>query len=253
MNQEPLSAQELQALLEAIGESPPSDGDDQLKRELREDFALLNAAFQPVSPMPAEILSRLQSNADELWDKRYGQRQANLAGGEKARRFVPSQRLAIAAMVLVLGLVVGLFFRDSDSTQPTFAWTNASDPQQKYDVWVLPAEGDVETIPALFVTKEVRSPVNLADMKPSAPGTPLKLEKDKPHRLLVCLASVGRFGGDAVSFKSQPSIQAATPTAPAVLKRLIDKGRIADAKKVLSALPASVLADPEVQALTKQL
>ena len=282
MNTEPLSAEELQALREALGEAPVSRPDDPLRQELCKDFAKLNAVFRytpsssgadddlPVPPMPAHVLARLQAGGDAAWKER---QDAQQRGGftvvpkiEATTRAQPTgsrQRggstpkwLAMAAALVVLGLVASLLFKGGDPTQPTFAWNDASSPNQKYDVWVLPPEGDAENAPVLFVKKDVRSPVKLADMKPG-PKQPqdaaLKLEKDKPYRLLVCLATVGKFGGDAIPFNPQGKVTVPAPTAPAVLKRLIDTGRTSDAQKVLKALPEAVLADPAVKELEQKM
>lgn len=270
MNSQPLTPEEQQALLEALGEAPTSGGSDELRRELKKDFALIEAALAPVPPMPAHILKRLQSTGDAEWEASYGLEKARgktgpgdftvIRGGATGGKAAATRRpmkvaswIALAAMFVVLGVVTSLLLR-GDATQPTFAWTNADD--QLYDVWVLPPEGDVETVPALFVAKNVRSPVSLKDMVPG-PGEPASkpraLEKEKPHRLLVCLATVGKFGGDAVPFTPGAKVEVPTPKAADVLNRLVKAGRIPEAQKVLEALPESVRDEEAVREIAKKI
>lgn len=257
MNANELTAGELRALQEALGELPPSDSPDPQSQELRNDFNLFDAGLRPVPPMPPEIAARLKASADDLWESRYGKKQATapqpIRKPVPQRRALPGWMLAAAAVVL-LGTVASVFLATrSDASNPTFVWENSADKDQLYDVWVLPAEGDAEKAPALFKAENVRSPVKLAAMQPGKGSTAPRLEKDKPHRILVCLASVGKFGGDAVPFTPDKTVQASTPTAPAVLKRLIDAGRMEDARKVLAALPEAVRDEPQVLELAKQV
>jgi hypothetical protein len=89
-------------------------------------------------------------------------------------------------------------------TRPRIAWNSKDKPGQKYDVWILPAEGDHLTAPALFVAKEVTSPVRLDEMKPGPEMLGAELEPGKDYRVLVCLAAVGRHAGVPVPFRVEP-------------------------------------------------
>jgi len=89
-------------------------------------------------------------------------------------------------------------------TRPRIAWNSKDKPGQKYDVWILPAEGDYLTAPVLFVAKEVTSPVQLDEMKPGPEMLGTELEAGKDYRVLVCLAAVGRHAGVPVPFRVEP-------------------------------------------------
>jgi hypothetical protein len=90
-------------------------------------------------------------------------------------------------------------------TQPRIAWTSKDQPGQKYDVWILPAEGDHLTAPTLFVAKGVTSPVAFSQLQPSAEAAGTALQPGEDYRVLVCLADVGRMAGVPVPFKVKPA------------------------------------------------
>ncbi len=276
MNTPILTNEQTRALLEALGEAPRSKQTDELRRELDQDFALLKAGLSKMPPMPAHILNRLRAGEEADWQERERTQkqktttpqgftviQGGASSATKPKAAAPRKTmhagawLALAAMMVAAAFITSLVLKGDGATQPTFAWTNAKDPGQLYDVWVLPADGsDAETAPAMFVAKNVRSPVSLAQMAPGpkeSPTKPLLLEKEKPHRLLVCLATVGKFGGDAVPFTPQKQVEVAAPSATAVLERLVKANRMADAQKVLNALPESVRDEPAVLEIAKKI
>ncbi len=86
-------------------------------------------------------------------------------------------------------------------TRPVIAWNSQDKPGQKYDVWILPAEGDHLTAPVLFVTKGVTSPVSFDSLKPGKDVTSTALQPGADYRVLVCLADAGRMAGVPVRFK----------------------------------------------------
>jgi hypothetical protein len=90
-------------------------------------------------------------------------------------------------------------------TQPRIAWTSKDAPGQKYDVWILPAEGDHLTTPALFVAKNVTSPVSFAQLQPGTEVAATGLQPSTDYRVLVCLADAGRTAGVPVPFRVVPA------------------------------------------------
>jgi hypothetical protein len=84
-------------------------------------------------------------------------------------------------------------------TRPRIAWTSKDKPGQNYDVWILPAEGDHLTAPALFVAKSVTSPVRFEQLQPGL-GLDTSLQSGVDYRVLVCLADAGRTAGVPVPF-----------------------------------------------------
>jgi hypothetical protein len=89
-------------------------------------------------------------------------------------------------------------------TQPRIAWTSKDKPGQKYDVWILPAEGDHLTAPALFVAKGVTSPVSFDKLQPSPDSADTALQPGTDYRVLVCLADAGRMAGVPIPFRVKP-------------------------------------------------
>lgn len=87
------------------------------------------------------------------------------------------------------------------ATQPVIAWNSKDKPGQKYDVWILPAEGDHLTAPALFVAKSVISPVSFSQLKPGKDVVGTALQPGTDYRVLVCLADAGRMAGVPVPFR----------------------------------------------------
>lgn len=90
-------------------------------------------------------------------------------------------------------------------TQPRIAWTSRDAPGQKYDVWILPAEGDHLTAPALFVAKSVTSPISFTQLQPSTEVAATSLQPGTDYRVLVCLADVGRMAGEPIPFRVTPA------------------------------------------------
>jgi hypothetical protein len=90
------------------------------------------------------------------------------------------------------------------TTRPTIAWTSKDRPSQRYDVWVLPEEGDHLTVAPLLVAKDVTSPVAFEKLRPEGSGTPegeSELEAGRAYRVLVCLADGGRMSGMPIPFR----------------------------------------------------
>lgn len=126
------------------------------------------------------------------------------------RTFGWGMRLKIAAALTILaGTALVLLPRGSGTarvtvtapgdlireTAPLVAWTSKDRPGQLYDVWILPAAGDYLTVPALFVARNVTSPVRI---------TPA-LNAATAYRVLVCLAGKGRTAGRPIPFQIEPS------------------------------------------------
>lgn len=90
------------------------------------------------------------------------------------------------------------------TTRPTIAWTSKDRPSQRYDVWVLPEEGDHLTVAPLLVAEDVTSPVSFEKLRPETSviteGEP-ELEEGRAYRVLVCLADGGRIAGTPIPFR----------------------------------------------------
>ncbi len=91
------------------------------------------------------------------------------------------------------------------NTQPIIAWNSKDKPGQKYDVWILPAEGDHLTATALFVATGVTSPVAFSQMQPGKAVASTALQSGTDYRVLVCLADAGRNAGVPIPFKVKPA------------------------------------------------
>lgn len=90
------------------------------------------------------------------------------------------------------------------TTRPTIAWTSKDRPSQRYDVWVLPEEGDHLTVAPLLVAEDVTSPVSFETLRPEGAeqsGKEGELETGRAYRVLVCLADGGRMAGTPVPFR----------------------------------------------------
>jgi|JI10StandDraft_1071094.scaffolds.fasta_scaffold187753_4 hypothetical protein len=124
--------------------------------------------------------------------------------------------LRLAAVLTLLGAITWMFIPRSPptahvvitspgdeviDTRPTIAWSSKDKPGQKYDVWILPAEGDHLTAPVLFVAKNVASPVAFSQLKPGPTTTTADLQPGTDYRVLVCLADAGRMAGVPVPFR----------------------------------------------------
>ena len=91
------------------------------------------------------------------------------------------------------------------TTRPRIAWTSKDAPGQRYDVWILPAEGDYLSAPPLFAAKSVTSPIDFAALKGGDGITNTGLVPGTDYRVLVCLADAGRMAGVPVPFKTLPA------------------------------------------------
>lgn len=93
-------------------------------------------------------------------------------------------------------------------TRPTIAWTSKDEPGQKYDVWILPKEGDFRdavAVPTLFKAERVTSPVDFISFKPGKGVATPTLQPGTDYRVLVCLADAGRMAGVPIPFKVKPA------------------------------------------------
>ena len=88
----------------------------------------------------------------------------------------------------------------TDAT-PQIRWTSRDVADQKYDVWILPAEGDVLTVPALYTANEVTSPVAFENLQATPDSGSGRSLASGSYRVLVCLASVGRHAGVPIPFQ----------------------------------------------------
>jgi hypothetical protein len=101
------------------------------------------------------------------------------------------------------------------TTRPEIAWENT--PGKNYNVWILPKEGDYTTAPALFVAKNVRSPIPFSALKPGKDTPPEKKELDpnKEYRVLICYNDTGltgpgeRIAGTPVPFRTSSAAEKA--------------------------------------------
>jgi len=89
-----------------------------------------------------------------------------------------------------------------EATRPVISWTSRDEPGQRYDVWILPEDGDYLEAPALFAAESVTSPVAFDQLEPG-PEAPADgaLEPGTGYRVLVCLADAGRMSGRPVPFR----------------------------------------------------
>jgi hypothetical protein len=139
---------------------------------------------------------------------------SSYAGGSR------SNLLRWAAILVALGVVTWLVLPRGtptanvaltsptatiSDTQPVIAWTSKDKPDQNYDVWILPAEGDYLKAPTLFIAKGVKSPVAFASMKPGKDVADTALKAGIDYRVLICLADAGRMAGVPVSFTVKPA------------------------------------------------
>lgn len=259
---EPTNA-ELQALLEAFGEAPPTPANAALRHQLAAEVAAIQSALTPPSEqaeIPTAVLERLCKHGDAAWEAQFGKRapfgvvQGTGGGtrGTSKRSFTMSGWMALAAAIVALGIAAKMLLPGSDPSQPTVVWANAADPAQQYDVWILPDNNiEKEDAEVLFKVERVRSPVRFTQFVAKTSAT--TLDTSKSHRLLVCLANAGRFAGEPVKFLPAAEVTSPTPTAPGMLRKLLTDKRMKEAQQLLSALPKSVREDPEVLELAKQV
>ncbi len=196
---------------------------------LDEDPALATALSKRV-PIPPAVLARLraerlQGEAKETEKSRIVAFPSGAASARSKGR--AWQWMAAAAAIVVAGLVA-YQMRPGDTakagaivtrspqgtvatTQPEIAWENT--PGKKYNVWILPKEGDYTTAPALFVAKDVQSPVAFSALKPGKdlPADKTELDPDKDYRVLICYNDAGspgageRIAGTPVPFRVAPA------------------------------------------------
>ena len=210
-----------------------------------------------------------QTRSDALSARRT---QEAAAAPARHRHSLPSW-LAMAAAVAVLAGLAGFYFRppahsskdiailsprgETGFTQPAIAWDAA--PDQRYDVWILPAQGNHLEVPALFVANGVRPPVALAALKPGPalkgqPNPPQSLEAGTDYRVLVCFADAGRIAGIAVPFRTSVRPEKSLP-APNLdtARTLAAAGRDSDALALLLQLPPGDRLLPGVQTFERDL
>lgn len=133
---------------------------------------------------------------------------------------LPVRFLWAAAALLILGISTWFFIPREvgtahvvitspgdaiSSTQPTIAWNSKDKPGQKYDVWILPSEGNHLEVPELFKAERVTSPVSFASLTPGKDIPQSTLQPGRDYRVLVCLADSGRLAGVPIAFKVNPA------------------------------------------------
>lgn len=137
------------------------------------------------------------------------------------------------------------------SLAPSIIWENREN--QKYDVWILPEEGDKDKVEALFATKGVRSPITFSDLKPTQPDHQLRTGED--YRVLICYAGKGRIGGTAFPFQISGDANSNLPSpknpaeATLTVTDLLERDLPADALMVIEALPKDIRLLPELEEL----
>lgn len=141
--------------------------------------------------------------------------------------------------------------------RPILVWD--ARPGQRYDVWILPAEGTHMEAPALWTAKSVLPPLDFSELIPSptltaASRPTTRLEAGMDYRILVCLADAGRIAGVAVPFRTTAGAIKSLPAAslPAA-RQLAASGRPADALMLLTQLPTAERNRPEAQILQREL
>ncbi len=191
-----------------------------------EDEALVAALAKRV-PVPSAVLARLRAERAGLKESETTETKIVTfpsPAALPARRRSWTWMAAAAAIAVLLGFAgyqmwprtPGSIITRSpagtvDTTRPEIAWENA--PGKKYNVWILPSQGDYTTAPALFVAKGVRSPLPFSALKPGkdTPPDETELKADADYRLLVCYDDAGdpgpgeRIAGTPVPFKVAPA------------------------------------------------
>lgn len=260
--------------------------DPSLARELDEldvTAHLLRSAVAAPAAAPKHVVTDLDQVRREALAQRLAA-DAKSSGIERVAPFLPTADkragrkrwsvadwLAIAASIIVVAGMAYLIFgpQKPDNTiavlaprgetglaQPTLIWDG--EPNQRYDVWILPAEGSHIDAPALFVAKNVQPPVAFSDLQPgpvfqNQPDAPRTLAPDTHYRLLVCLANAGRLAGTAFPFHTASNAGTPPPADLATVKQLAATDRPADALTLLLTLPAAERQRPEVHDLEAQL
>lgn len=142
--------------------------------DLIREFPELLHAIEEAPPsgaisLPASLLSSLERERREALERR---------SRSPRWRHTLSIGLALAAALAVM-LVGRQFFQPGPrpgeiarvtitspgdlitTTQPRIAWNSKDRASQRYDVWILPEEGEHREVPALFEAKSVVSPIQL--------------------------------------------------------------------------------------------
>lgn len=184
---------------------------------LRENADILRAIEERPLTGGMKVPDRVLFDLEEAREKALRSRKAPRHSSFVTRH---SGFLRLAAVLALLAAVTWLLIPTStptarvvitspgdviSETQPRIAWTSKDAPGQKYDVWILPAEGDHLTAPALFVAKSVTSPVSFTQLQPGAEAAATALQPGTDYRVLVCLADAGRMAGVPVPFKVKPA------------------------------------------------
>ncbi|TDU67296.1 hypothetical protein EI77_03499 [Prosthecobacter fusiformis] len=198
----------------ALGEIPL----EQLRQQDASAAALISKLTQgldddaPVTALPAHVLDQLEKTRSQALATRAPQRVSSGMWRNSLLRMAAVLALLLTGIWLLrppavptAQIVLRTPTTETRSVRPTIAWDSADKPGQKYDVWILPAEGDHLTAPVLFVAKDVESPVRFGDLKPGPDVAVEQLEKGKDYRVLVCLASIGRHAGVPVTFHVTPA------------------------------------------------
>lgn len=225
---------------------------------------------------PGKVLSELdQTRRDALAHRLAAEAKSSgaenvapLAGDRAAKkRWSVADWGAIAASLAVVAGMAYLIFgpqKADDSivvlaprgetglAQPTLIWE--AEPNQRFDVWILPAEGSHVDAPALFVAKNIQPPVAFADLQPGPvlqgqTDASRALAPNTQYRLLVCIANAGRLAGTTFPFHTAANAGTQPPADLATVKQLAATNRPSDALTMLLALPAAERQRPEVREL----
>ena len=179
----------------------------------RENADLLRALEERLLTGAVQVPQQVLSDLEDVRRKALQARRPVIQAPFVVRH---SRFLRIAAVFILLASLTWLFIPatgptarvvvtspgdEITDTQPRITWNSKDKPGQKYDVWILPAEGDHLTTDALFVAKSVTSPVSFTQLQPSLHTA---LQPGTDYRVLICLAGVGRTAGVPVSFKVNP-------------------------------------------------
>ncbi len=174
--------------------------------------ALGNAQVESVPSLSADAVARLEAIRNQSLAS-VGKKTA------ESRKLMLQTAiiLRIAAILVVLGTLTWLYLPrqspnaeiaitsprgDTTSTVPVINWQ--AKPGKSYDVWILPPEGDVLTVPAVFKAEKVRPPVDFAALKPGKDAPLAALKPGEDYRVLVCYADTKRIGGIAIAFHVSP-------------------------------------------------
>jgi len=232
------------------------------------------------TPLPPAVLQFLEKSRRDALSARTAEVASPEAGdkiapfkSERPPRHAWSTGLALAACLALLAGLAAVWLRppaasskdivilaprgETGFTQPTIAWDAKAG--QRYDVWILGAEGSHLDAPALYIAKGVQPPLSLAALQPGPalqgqPNPRATLLPGTDYRLLVCLADAGRIAGIAVPFRTAPDASdALPPPSLAAAQKLATQGRPADALMLLLQLPPAEREQADVQNLEHEL